>query len=381
MLYPIRYWFTLSLTGLSLWILSGCGGGDTKPAAHVQQPKVVQSSSDHAEEHPAAAAEAANSALPTAQHKALFGGMPPVMTSDSNPLTPAKIDLGRKLYYDPRLSKNQQISCNTCHQLDHYGVDGKPTSPGHKGQLGARNSPTVYNAALHIAQFWDGREPDVEAQAKGPILNPVEMAMPSAEAVVTVVKSIPGYAEAFAAAFPGEEDAITYDNLARAIGAFERKLVTTGRWDRWLGGEAGALSGTERRGLDLFVESGCTICHMGPNLGGALYQKMGLVKAYPLTDQGRGAVTENEAERFFFKVPALRNVAETGPYFHDGSVATLEEATRIMLEYQLGRTLDDAQLADLVAFLKALTGELPRDYIARPELPPSGPLTPGPDLS
>ncbi len=380
MRHSIQNWLVVTFAGLALGAFPGCGGNDTGQREHA--PEAVKADAGHAAEHPAEAAVKAESAgLPTAQHKALFGPLPAEMTADSNPLTPAKIDLGRMLYYDTRLSKSQQISCNSCHQLDHYGVDGEPTSPGHKGQRGARNSPTVYNAALHLAQFWDGREPDVEAQAKGPILNPVEMAMPSPEAVVAVVKSIPGYAAAFAAAFPEEADPITYDNLAKAIGAFERKLVTPGRWDRWLAGDATALTAAERRGLDLFVESGCTICHMGPDLGGSLYQKMGLVKPYPLTDEGRGAITGNEAERFFFKVPSLRNVAETAPYFHDGSVTTLEEAVRIMLDYQLGRSVTAPQMSDLLAFLKALTGDLPKAYIAMPELPPSGPDTPGPDLS
>ncbi|MDQ7007062.1 MAG: cytochrome-c peroxidase [Acidobacteriota bacterium] len=318
---------------------------------------------------------------PSPQHVAMFQPLPEVMESATNPITDEKINLGRKLYYDTRLSKNQDISCNTCHLLDQWGVDGKPTSAGHGGQLGPRNSPTVYNAAGHIAQFWDGREPDVEAQAKGPILNPVEMAMPSEEAVVRVLKSIPGYVEEFAAAFPGEDDPVTYDNLAKAIGAFERKLVTPSRFDAYLKGDGGALTATERRGLDKFIEVGCTTCHMGPYLGGNLFQKMGLVEPYPTEDEGRFAVTGNEAEKFFFKVPSLRNVEKTGPYMHDGSLESLDEVVAIMGRYQLGKTIKPDEVMDIVAFLKSLTGDLPMEYIAQPELPASGPDTPGPDPS
>ncbi|HHN73635.1 MAG TPA: cytochrome-c peroxidase [Acidobacteria bacterium] len=318
---------------------------------------------------------------PNPRHVAMFAPLPEVMESPANPITEEKVDLGRKLYYDTRLSKNQDVSCNTCHLLDNWGVDGKPTSAGHKGQLGPRNSPTVYNAAGQIAQFWDGREPDVEAQAKGPILNPVEMAMPSEEAVLRVVESIPGYVEEFAVAFPGQANPVTYDNLAKAIGAFERKLVTPSRFDAYLKGDGSALTATERRGLDKFIDVGCTTCHMGPYLGGNLYQKMGLVEPYPSEDEGRSAVTGNEAEKYFFKVPGLRNVAKTGPYLHDGSIDSLEEVVRIMGRYQLGKTIKPDEVMDIVAFLGALTGDLPMDYIKQPELPPSGPDTPAPDPS
>jgi cytochrome c peroxidase len=327
---------------LLAFALAGCGGGaaDTDPAGP-----------------------------PTPEIKGLFGSMPKEMTSPDNPLTEEKIVLGRVLYYDPRMSASGDISCNSCHVLDEYGVDGEATSPGHDGTLGTRNSPTVYNAAIHVAQFWDGREPTVEAQAKGPILNPVEHGMPTADDVAGIIKGIPGYASLFAAAFPGEDDPITFDNIAKAIGAFERKLVTRGKWDRWLVGDGSALNVQERRGVETFIEVGCTTCHMGPGLGGNLYQKMGLIKAYPTEDLGRYEVTKNEAEKYFFKVPSLRNVAETAPYLHDGSIETLEEVVDIMLEYQLGKTATPEQKADMVTFMKALTGALPTDYIAEPELP------------
>ncbi len=306
---------------------------------------------------------------PTSEIKGMFGSMPKVMASADNPITDEKIALGRILYYEDRMSASGDISCNSCHMLDEFGVDGEPTSPGHDGSLGTRNSPTVYNAAMHIAQFWDGREPTVEAQAKGPILNPVEHGMADAAAVEAVIKGIPGYAPLFAAAFPDDDDPITFDNIAKAIGVFERKLVTRGKWDRWLIGDGSALNKQERRGLEKFMEVGCTTCHMGPNLGGSIYQKVGVKKPYPTEDEGRFAVTGNEAEKFFFKVPSLRNIAETGPYLHDGSIKTLEEVVGIMVEYQLDAPLTPEETADIVVFMTALTGNLPTDYIVEPEMP------------
>ncbi|HOK46089.1 MAG TPA: cytochrome-c peroxidase [Bryobacteraceae bacterium] len=302
-----------------------------------------------------------------------------VPAKDGKEASEAKIALGRMLFHDPRLSANQQISCNSCHTLSNYGVDGKPTSEGFKGQHGDRNSPTVYNAALHFVQFWDGRAPDVEEQAKGPMLNPVEMALPDAKAAIAVLKSIPEYVEAFKAAFPGEKDPVTFENVAAAIGAFERKLLTPSRWDKFLAGDNSALTEQEKAGLNKFLELGCQTCHMGVLLGGNLYQKLGLMKAYPDTsDPGRFQVTKSEADRMVFKVPSLRNVEKTGPYFHNGKVATLEQAVTEMAEYQLGKAVTRAEVESVVAFLKALTGELPAEYIQAPALPPSTPQTPKP---
>jgi cytochrome c peroxidase len=311
----------------------------------------------------------------------IFGVLPDSVPPADYEITPAMIDLGRMLYYDKRLSKNHDVACNSCHQLDAYGVDGEPTSPGHRGQRGERNSPTVYNAALHIAQFWDGRAADVEEQAKGPVLNPVEMASASEESVVAVLKSIPGYAPAFAAAFPDEVDPITYDNMARAIGAFERQLMTPGPLDLFIAGDVEALDEDERQGLATFVSVGCVSCHMGPAVGGTLYRKLGFVFPYETEDPGREKITGEEADRHVFKVPSLRNVARTAPYFHDGSIATLEEAVRLMGYHQLGQTLEPAQIEDIVVFLNSLTGEIDEVYIAEPELPESGPDTPAPDPS
>ena len=333
----------LALALLPLLALAGCGGGEPE--------------------------DTAAGGPPTAQHKNLFGKMPKVMESKDNPLTEEKITLGRILYYEPRMSVSNDISCNSCHDLVEFGVDGQETSPGHDGTFGARNSPTVYNAALHFTQFWDGREPTVEAQAKGPILNPVEHGMPTAESVEEVLRGIPEYKPLFEAAFPGQEEPITFDNMAMAIGAFERKLVTRGKWDRWLAGDGNAINVQERRGADAFIEIGCTTCHMGPNLGGNLFQKMGLVEAFPMEDKGRGEVTNVETDNYFFKVPALRNIAETGPYMHDGSIDNLEEIVRIMAKHQLGKSVTEPQVADIVAFMKALTGKVKAEYIAEPKLP------------
>jgi cytochrome c peroxidase len=326
----------------------------------------------------AAAAQAAAPGDLAKRANALFGVLPPEAASAKNQLTDAKIDLGRMLYYDQRFSISQQLSCNSCHVLERFGVDNEPTSLGHKGQRGDRNSPTVYNAAFHIAQFWDGRAADVEEQAKGPVTNPVEMAMPDPDYVLEVLRSIPGYEPLFRAAFPGEADPIHFDNFGRAIGAFERLLVTPSRFDRFLAGEPAALSPAEQAGLATFIEVGCPTCHVGKTVGGTMFQKIGFVHPYPTNDIGREKVTGNEADRFFFKVPSLRNVEKTAPYYHNGSIKTLDEAIRQMAYYQLGKDLAPADVASINTFLGSLTGELPLDYIKKPELPPSTPKTPKP---
>jgi cytochrome c peroxidase len=320
----------------------------------------------------------------------LFGALPAAAENPDNPITDEKIELGRMLYYDTRLSKNHDVSCNTCHDLASFGVDPRregdallPTSQGHRAALGPRNSPTVYNAAFHIAQFWDGRAQDVEEQAKGPILNPVEMAMPSEAAVEKVLASIPGYVELFAAAFPDDAEPVSYDNMAKAIGAFERKLVTPAPFDRYMNGDLTALEDEQLQGLQLFIDSGCVTCHTGPSLGGNAYQKLGTVKPWPnITDLGRYDVTQAEADKHSFKVPGLRNVTKTAPYLHDGSIATLEEMITKMVAHQTPRgELQSSEVEALVAFFDSLTGEIPTEYIAEPTLPESGPNTPAPDPS
>ncbi|MER0216157.1 MAG: cytochrome-c peroxidase [Nitrosomonas sp.] len=269
----------------------------------------------------------------------------------------ALIALGKKLYLDPKLSVNDTISCNSCHQLNNFGVDSQPTSPGHEGKRGGRNSPTTFNAALHIAQFWDGRAKDVEEQALGPILNPIEMGMPSEAAVVDKLKKIDEYKAMFAEAFKDEKDPIQYKNIGKAIGAFERTLITPSRFDDFLKGDENALNDAEKRGLQKFVHMGCANCHNGVAIGGNSYKKIGLVEEYKTSDEGRFAVTGLETDKKVFKVPSLRNITKTAPYFHDGSIKTLDEAIEEMAEHQLGRKVGPGFVEDVKAFLGALTAK------------------------
>lgn len=298
-----------------------------------------------------------------------FDELPPSAHADNGILTDELTSLGRMLFYDQRLSVNGTISCNTCHLLDAYGVDHRALSLGFDGQPVKRNSPTVYNAALHIGQFWDGRSQTVEEQAKEPILSFLEMGFESDTNVEEVIRAIPGYWPYFEAAFPGQAEPITFDNISIAIGAFERKLITPSRFDQFLAGQWNAFTPEEFRGLGTFVEIGCTDCHQGSVVGGQLYKKIGIVEPYPTEDQGRYEVTRAESDRYVFKVPSLRNVAETAPYLHDGSITTLPEMVELMARYQLGKTLDTQQLNDIISFLNALTGEIPHSYIERPLLP------------
>lgn len=307
---------------------------------------------------------------PKGPHGRMMGTLPKQIESDRNPSTPAKVALGRTLFYDPRLSKDGSTSCNSCHDLNNYGVDGKPVSTGVTGQKGGRNSPTVYNAAGHVLQFWDGRAADVEEQAKGPVLNPVEMAMADGAEVASKLRAIPGYLKMFAKAFPEAQEPVTFDNMALAIGAFERGLVTPSRWDKFLAGDRNAITGEEFAGHHEFMHGGCAQCHNGPYVGGGSLQKAGVKVPWPSqSDPGRIAVTKTETDRMVFKVPSLRNVAKTGPYFHDGSVAELEKAVEMMAKHQLGTALDGTQKKQIVAWLNSLTGELPKDYIKAPKLP------------
>lgn len=270
----------------------------------------------------------------------------------------ALIALGKKLYLDPRLSVNDKISCNSCHSLSNYGVDSEPTSPGHEGKRGGRNSPTTFNAALHIAQFWDGRAGTVEEQALGPILNPIEMGMPSEDAVVKKLKAIDEYKKLFAEAFSDQKDPLIYKNIGVAIGAFERTLLTPSRFDDFLKGDQDALNESEKRGLQKFVNMGCVNCHNGVAIGGNSFRKIGLVVPYETSDMGRFEVTGIESDKKAFKVPSLRNIAQTGPYFHDGSVETLDEAIRLMAKHQLGRDhVGHGMIRDIKAFLGALTAK------------------------
>lgn len=271
--------------------------------------------------------------------------------------TPARIELGQKLYFDKRLSINDSISCNSCHPVDQKrgGVDNEPTSPGAHGKRGDRNSPTSLNAGFHLAQFWDGRAADLKAQAKGPVLNPVEMAMPGEEDVVKKLGAIPDYQAKFARAFPDSPTKLTYDNMAEAIAAFERTLITRDRFDDFLKGDDQALKPQEQKGLEIFLTAGCTTCHSSPTLGGSSYMKVGLVHPYETQDVGREKVTKDEDDRLKFKVPSLRNITLTAPYFHNGKMATLKETVTTMAYIQLDKKLSDDEADALVAFLGALT--------------------------
>ena len=285
------------------------------------------------------------------------------------PASPALVDLGRALYYDARISKNGMLSCNSCHPLDKYGATQDATSLGVGGKRGARNAPSTYNAAGQFALFWDGRSKTVEEQALMPLLNPIEMGA-SAQSVLATLHSIEGYGALFRAAFPRQQHPISLENVGTALGAFERGLTTPSRWDRFLKGNLAALSDKEKEGLRLFTSVGCMVCHTGELVGGTMYEKAGAAVPWAKgNDHGRREVTHDPADDMMFKVPSLRNVARTGPYFHDGSAATLEEAVRIMANNQLGQPLTDDEVESVVAWLRALTGELPEKYIAKPPLP------------
>ena len=289
---------------------------------------------------------------------------------------PAMVELGKKLFFDPRLSRSGFISCNSCHNLSMGGTDNIKTSIGHNWQRGPINSPTVLNASMNVAQFWDGRAKDLQEQAGGPIANPGEMAF-THELAIDVLASIPAYRAEFRQVFG--QDKLTIEQVTRAIAAFEEVLVTPGsRFDQWLSGKKSALTKDELAGYQLFKSSGCIACHNGPAVGGNTFQKMGVVEPYKtaMTAEGRSAVTGKDADRFNFKVPTLRNVELTYPYFHDGEAATLTQAVDVMGRLQLGRTFTSDENAKLVAFLKTLTGKQP--HIVLPILPPSSDTTPRP---
>ena len=300
-----------------------------------------------------------------------------------NPTTPAKVELGKQLFFDQRLSVNGTVSCHSCHSVMANGTDNRPVSVGVFDKRGGRSAPTVWNAAFLSVQFWDGRAASLEDQAKGPILADVEMGMPSKEAVVKRLQQIPGYVTQFKSVFGGK-DPLTYDNVAKAIAAFERTLITpNSAVDRYLKGDKSALSAAGKRGMELVEKVGCTGCHTGPNYAGpaslpvgqGFYQKFPTFpskydKQYDLkADLGRHEVTHNDADKHMWRVPSLRNVALTAPYFHNGSVPTLDEAVRVMAKSQLNKVLTDSEVSDIVAFLNGLTGEFPA--ITMPRLPPT----------
>ncbi len=288
----------------------------------------------------------------------------------------AMVELGKKLYFDTRLSKSGFISCNSCHNLSMGGTDNLKTSIGDHWHQGPINAPTVLNSTLNVAQFWDGRAADLKAQAGGPIANPGEMGF-THELAVGMLQSIPAYVAEFKQVF--KSDKVTIDEVTKAIAAFEDTLVTpNSRFDKWLKGDKKALSANELAGYKLFKETGCVACHNGPAVGGNSFQKMGVVEPYKANSpaEGRVAVTGKDADRFNFKVPTLRNVEMTYPYFHDGAADTLPEAVDTMARVQLGKKFSREENAKIVAFLKTLTGDQPK--LQLPILPPSSDSTPRP---
>lgn len=285
----------------------------------------------------------------------MFGTIPKTMPGaerDSKEL----IALGEKLYHETALSANDTQSCSSCHDVKGGGVDNQPVSTGAFGEKGGRNSPTVFNAGFHLAQFWDGRAKDLQEQAAGPILNPVEMAMASEADAVKKINAKSEYHSLFAAALPDKTDPISYENITHAIAAFERTLITRDRFDDFQNGDDDALTANEKAGLDTFIAVGCTACHSGPLLGGHMYQKSGLLHPYRnQKDTGRFQVTGVESDRYAFKVPSLRNIELTAPYFHNGGVATLEEAIDEMARIQLGKKLTGGERTAILDFLRALS--------------------------
>jgi cytochrome c peroxidase len=322
--------------------------------------------------------------------KSLFEPIPKSAPAlPGNPATPEKLALGKMLYFEPRLSDHRDMACATCHNLSMSGVDGGVLSGGRNAQLAGREVQTVLNAVFNKSQYWDGRAADLQDQVVnsvmanpkaalktrgGPIaFNPAELAA-TKQREVEQLKAVPYYVEAFKTAFPGEADPLVYDNIGRAIAVFEATLITPDSpFDRWLTGDDAALDATQKAGLELFIGKSCAACHNGVNIGGASYAKFGVAanpapEHLPPEDAGRYAVTRNNADRYVFKVPSLRNVEMTAPYFHTGSTFDLKKAVAVMAETQLGQKLSDDEAAKIVAFLKALTGKQPD--VVLPVLPP-----------
>ena len=307
----------------------------------------------------------------------LFKPLPKDMATAEFPITSERVSLGRKLFFDPRISVDGTVSCSRCHLPALYATDGLPTSHGVHDQVAPRNAPTVLNAGIYFKQHWDGVFANVEEQAKKALLGPA-FGDPSYAAAMARVKAIGGYTEMFRAAFPGEAEPVTEDNWAKAIGAYERTLVSPSRFDDYLGGKADALSAAERKGLRTFIDTGCVECHKGPGLGGAGFRKFGVVSEYwkatgsKEIDKGRFGVTNDTADMYKFKVASLRNVAMTPPYFHDGSVSGLPKAIRVMATVQVGIDLSDSDVAEIVTFLGSLTGTIPEGFERAPVLPAGG---------
>ena len=326
-----------------------------------------------------------------AQSAAAWDALPQLAPqSADNPSTPAKLELGKMLYFDPRFSSTGTVSCFSCHNVMEGGDDHRSVSIGVHGAMGGRNAPSVFNAAFLSTQFWDGRAATLEDQAKGPVVNPVEMGMSDLGAAIDRIRAIPGYKPHFEAAF-GSGDVVTMDNAAKAIAAYERSLITpNSAYDQYAKGNEKALTGQQLRGLQTLASTGCTACHSGPTFSGsgAMPVGQGFFMKFPTypgseydtrykltADEGRYTVTKQDADRNMWRVPTLRNLTFTAPYFHNGSVTSLDEAVRVMGKTQLDKDLSDAQVKDIVAFLGALDGEFPQQTM------PRLPATPGDLLS
>jgi cytochrome c peroxidase len=330
-------WLTIPGLSLLIWIIAACGSGSQEGASATHLEQVV---------------------------KGPLATVPDIAPAPAdNPMTPAKVELGKMLYFEPRLSESGIISCHTCHNLSLGGTDRIPTSLGHDFQTGGRNAPTVLNAAFFNMQFWDGRADSLEEQAEGPIQAGVEMAMPK-ELAVETIKGIKGYLPYFQAAFPGEDDPITFDNIVKAIAAFERILITPNDpLDQYLRGDEDAISPQAIEGIEIFRLKGCMRCHKGEVLSTGE-----LVKFEHGQDLGAFNVTGDPEDKRVFRVPTLRNLPLTAPYFHDGSAATIEEAIHIMAKVQVEKEISPEEEAAIVAFLESTVGVQPEVVI--PLLPP-----------
>lgn len=352
-------------------LLAREAGSTSTHSAHGKAHEPSKAPGDGSGDAPASPPSAQDSALPVdipEDRLQSFHPLPVPVPDHADKLAARRAALGKQLFFDSRLSDTGTLACATCHDLESYGV---APADGARLAAGPRNILSVYNAAGQFSLYWDGRAATSEAQAAEAIDNHLELAS-SSKRVIRGLRAVRGYIRAFAAAFPGDRYPITITNVAAALAAYQRLLVTPGRWDAFLRGDRDALSSEERRGFNTFVEAGCVTCHFGPYVGATMFQKAGLVRAWPnARDPGRLAITGQEADHLVFKVPSLRNVARTGPYFHDSSAATLDRAVALMARHQLGTSLDDRQIAAIVAWLGTLTGELPGALIAAPELPPS----------
>jgi cytochrome c peroxidase len=306
----------------------------------------------------------------------LFQPLPKDMAKPVSPITKERVDLGRMLFFDPRLTVDGNMSCASCHQPALYGTDALPTSIGVKQRLHPRNAPTILNASLNTIIHWRGDRDGLEDQVMKAVTSPITSGQPDERAVIERLERIQAYTLLFKAAFPNDPRSLSLKNVATAVATYERTLVTPSPFDSYLNGNPEALSPTARAGLQKFINTGCVMCHNGVGVGGGMYQKFGVVEDYWLAtgsaniDMGRFDVTKDPADLYVFRVPSLRNVAKTAPYFHDGSVPTLPEAVKVMARVQLGVTLNDADINDIVAFLESLTGDLPANFATIPTLPP-----------